>query len=213
MTPSPAKARGRPKVSSDEQQKKLIVSVSFDLFCDRGYGGMTMDDVASRCQISKKTLYRLFPSKLELVAVIIDAHRQTMLDIRPEWDRLPLVEALEHIFRVDIGETENRARIAFIRVVMVDSVQYPELRALVETRGRAQSHAMITEWLVRQQALGRMRMEDPPATARLLLDVGFSTLAAATGPGWDWPAFADWRLYLRRVFTVIVQGLAPRPDG
>lgn len=172
---------------------------------------MTMDDVAARCRISKKTLYRLFPSKLELAAGIIDAHRHTMLDIRPEWDRLPLVEALVRIFRVDISDTENRARIAFIRVIMIDSVPYPELRALVETRGRALSHAMIAAWLERQQALGRVRMEDPATTARLLLDVGFKTLAAATGHDWEWPAFADWRLYLRRVFTVIVEGLEPRP--
>lgn len=209
--PSSAKLRGRPKVIPDDQQKERIVVQAFDLFCDRGYSGMNMDEVAARCRISKKTLYRLFPSKLELTGAIVDAHRQSMIDIRPEWDALPLVEALERVFRVDIDDEENRARIAFVRAIMVDSVAFPELRALVETRGRDSTHAMIVTWLERQQALGRVSNADTPVAARVLLDTGFSTLAAAAGHDWDWPAFPDWRVYLRAAFTLIAKGLEPRP--
>ncbi|MBS9476974.1 TetR/AcrR family transcriptional regulator [Ancylobacter radicis] len=209
--PSSAKHRGRPKVISDDQQRDRIVAQAFDLFCDRGYSGMNMDEVAARCRISKKTLYRLFPSKLELTGAIVDVHRQSMIDIRPEWDHLPLVEALQRMFRVDIDEEADRARIAFVRVVMVDSVAFPELRSLVETRGRDSTHAMIASWLKRQQALGRVDVEDAAVSARVLLDVAFSTLAAAAGHKWEWPAFPDWRIYLRRAFTLIAKGLEPRP--
>lgn len=211
LPPSSAKNRGRPKVIPDDRQKEKIVVQAFDLFCDRGYSGMNMDEVAARCGISKKTLYRLFPSKLELTGAIVDAHRQSITDIRPEWDHLPLVEALERMFRVDIDEEEDRARIAFIRVVMVESVAFPELRSLVETRGRDSSHAMIADWLRRQQALGRVDVEDAAVSARVLLDVAFSTLATAAGDKWEWPSFPDWRLYLRRAFTLIAKGLEPRP--
>ncbi|WAC27918.1 TetR/AcrR family transcriptional regulator [Ancylobacter sp. SL191] len=210
LPPSSAKLRGRPKVIPDDQQKERIVAQAFDLFCDRGYSGMNMDEVAARCRISKKTLYRLFPSKLELTGAIVDAHRQSMIDIRPEWDRLPLVEALQHMFRVDIDEEADRARTAFVRVVMVDSVAFPELRSLVETRGRDSTHAMIADWLKRQQALGRVDVEDAAVSARVLLDVAFGTLAAAAGHRWEWPAFPDWRVYLRRAFTLIAKGLEPR---
>jgi AcrR family transcriptional regulator len=211
LPPSSAKNRGRPKVIPDDRQKEKIVIQAFDLFCDRGYSGMNMDEVAARCGISKKTLYRLFPSKLELTGAIVDAHRQSITDIRPEWDHLPLVEALERMFRVDIDEEEDRARIAFIRVVMVESVAFPELRSLVETRGRDSSHAMIASWLKRQQALGRVDVEDAAVSARVLLDVAFGTLAAAAGREWEWPSFPDWRVYLRRAFTLIAKGLEPRP--
>lgn len=211
LPPPSAKLRGRPKVIPDDQQKERIVAQAFDLFCTRGYGGMNMDEVAARCGISKKTLYRLFPSKLELTGAIVDAHRQSMIDIRPEWDDLPLAEALERIFHVDISDEDNRARIAFVRVIMVDSVAFPELRALVETRGRDSTHAMIVAWLQRQQARGRVDVEDAAVSARVLLDVAFSTLAAAAGHDWEWPAFADWRAYLCRAFTLLAKGLEPRP--
>ncbi|WGD29817.1 TetR/AcrR family transcriptional regulator [Ancylobacter sp. WKF20] len=211
LPPSSVKLRGRPKVIPDDQQKERIVAQAFDLFCDRGYSGMNMDEVAARCRISKKTLYRLFPSKLELTGAIIDAHRQSMIDTRPEWDALPLVEALERVFRVDISDEENRARIAFVRAIMVDGVAFPELRALVETRGRDSAHAMLVAWLKRQQALGRVANTDAPVAARVLLDTGFSPLAGAAGHDWEWPAFPDWRVYLRRAFTLIAKGLEPRP--
>lgn len=170
-----------------------------------------MDEVAARCHISKKTLYRLFPSKLELTGAIVDAHRQSMIDTRPEWDALPLVDALGRVFRIEIGDEENRARVAFVRAIMVDSVAYPELRALVETRGRDSAHATLVTWLERQRALGRVAITDAPVTARILLDVGFSTLSAAAGHDWEWPAFPDWRDYLRRAFAVLAAGLEPRP--
>ncbi|MDR6954969.1 AcrR family transcriptional regulator [Ancylobacter sp. 3268] len=211
LPPSSAKLRGRPKVIPDDQQKERIVAQAFDLFCDRGYSGMNMDEVAARCRISKKTLYRLFPSKLELTGAIVDAHRQTMVDIRPDWDHLPLVEALERMFRLDIDDEENRARTAFVRVIMVDSLAFPELRSLVETRGRDHTHAMVVAWLERQQALGRVDVEDAAVSARVLLDVAFSPLAVAAGHDWEWPSFPDGRLYLRRAFALIAKGLEPRP--
>lgn len=209
---SPLRGRGRPKLVADTDQRQRIVAEAFELFCDRGYGGMNMDDVAARCRISKKTLYRLFPGKRELAGAIIDAHREIMVDIRPDYDSLPLTEALERIFLVDIDEQQNRSRIAFIRAVTVDSVPFPELRELVEARGRDHTHALVTAWLERQRALGRVATEDPATAARVLMEIAFGAISAAAGRDWEWKAFPQWREYVRRAFDLVVKGLEPRPD-
>ncbi|MBS7538236.1 TetR/AcrR family transcriptional regulator [Ancylobacter lacus] len=204
------RGRGRPKVVADEVQQERIVAQAFDLVCETGYAGMTMDAVAARCRISKKTLYRLFPGKLALMGAVIDQHRQSMIDIRPEYDALPLAEALGRLFCIDLDDARNRRRLSFIRVLMVDLAPFPELEQLLESRGRTATHALVVAWLERQQALGRVRIDHIPTAARMLMDVAFGAIVTRPGRDWAWPDFEDWRLYLRRAFALFAEGARPR---
>ncbi|NKB84502.1 helix-turn-helix transcriptional regulator [Ochrobactrum grignonense] len=52
--------RGRPKVKSDDQRIAEIAQHARDLFISKGFAHVTMDDIAARCHISKRTLYSLF---------------------------------------------------------------------------------------------------------------------------------------------------------
>lgn len=45
-----------------------ILDVSYKLFLEQGYKNTTMDDIAQRLTMSKKTLYKYFPGKMELLA-------------------------------------------------------------------------------------------------------------------------------------------------
>lgn len=42
------------------------------LFCEQGYGGTSMDDVAAAVELTKGTLYHHFPGKAEILAQIYD---------------------------------------------------------------------------------------------------------------------------------------------
>jgi len=54
-----------------QQQQHHIIQTSTKLFGSYGVKAMTMDDIAVNCGISKKTLYRLFENKYELLEVVI----------------------------------------------------------------------------------------------------------------------------------------------
>ncbi|MGY6522619.1 MAG: TetR/AcrR family transcriptional regulator [Mongoliitalea sp.] len=45
-----------------------ILDVAYKLFLKQGYKNTTMDDIAQELSMSKKTLYKYFPGKLELLA-------------------------------------------------------------------------------------------------------------------------------------------------
>ncbi|WP_041779713.1 TetR/AcrR family transcriptional regulator [Belliella baltica] len=45
-----------------------ILDVSYKLFLKQGYKNTTMDDISQELAMSKKTLYKYFPGKLELLA-------------------------------------------------------------------------------------------------------------------------------------------------
>ncbi len=172
-----ARGRGRPKTRSDEMERHRIVQTARDLFLDVGYGGTTMDAVAARCGVSKRTLYQLFPAKTDLFRVMMADHRRSMLALpRPDGEDLPLLEALAAIFRLDSDEIDNRDRLAFVRLVLADSDRFSEIGEMIEQEGAEPARRLLEAWLSDQQARGRLRAFPADALARMLMDMVFSVL-------------------------------------
>lgn len=171
------RTRGRPKTRSDAAERARIVRFARDLFLDVGYGGTTMDAVAARCGVSKRTLYQLFPAKTDLFRVMVADHRRSMLALpRPPGEDLPLLEALAAIFRLDIDEIDNRDRLAFVRLVLADSDRFSEIGELIEQEGAEPARRLLEDWLSAQQAKGRLRALPVDVLARMLMDMIFSAL-------------------------------------
>lgn len=172
-----ARARGRPKALSDEAQRRRIVASTRELFLDVGYGGTTMDAVAARCGVSKRTLYRLFPAKTDLFRAMVADHRRSMLALpRDDDEDLPLADALAAIFRLDIDEIENRERLAFIRLALADSDRFSEIGEAIAEEGAEPARRLLAAWLARQQQRGALRPLPADAMARMLMDMVFSVL-------------------------------------
>lgn len=74
---------GKPnKSTSDDSAYQRIVAAARRNFFANGFRGVTMDDLALELGMSKKTLYRYFPSKTALVeAVILDKFRGIDADL------------------------------------------------------------------------------------------------------------------------------------
>lgn len=48
-------------------RRDALVTAAFSLFAKKGYGETTMDEVAARAKVSRRTAFRYFPTKEELV--------------------------------------------------------------------------------------------------------------------------------------------------
>ncbi len=205
------RGRGRPKVISDEQQAAAIAREARDLFVERGYARTPMEEIAARCHISKRTLYRLFPNKTEVFGAIVDQHRQTMLALPGDYDDLPLEEAIDRIFLVDIDEEAHRKRSEVIRLAILEGRRYPELAALLHQRGADKSRLMLAEWLEAQARRGRIEIEDAGMTAGILMDMVFGVIALKQERGVPrWPGDDDRRAVLRRTIRIFVNGVRRR---
>ncbi len=55
-----------------DKEKEKIVSYAHDLFVDNGFYKTTIDEIAKDLQMSKKTIYKHFSSKDELVEAVCD---------------------------------------------------------------------------------------------------------------------------------------------
>jgi len=52
--------------------KESIIHIATDLFLNHGFKSVTMDDIANKLAISKKTLYQHYNNKESIVSVVID---------------------------------------------------------------------------------------------------------------------------------------------
>lgn len=203
--------RGRPKILNDDDRRAEIVSEARATFYELGYGGTTMDLVAARCRISKQTLYRLFPGKTDLFMAIIAEHRASMLALpRPPEEDLPLDEALEHIFMIDMDEEQEREREAFIHLAISESQQYPEVATLLHTYGAKQSQNMLADWLSLQQQRGLIEIADLASGARMLMTMIFGAMISKPGHPHDWPDRETRLRHLRQCIAIFVAGVQPR---
>jgi len=202
--------RGRPKTVSDDARRAEILNAARATFHVLGYGGTTMDLVAARCRISKQTLYRLFSSKVELFMAIIAEHRAAMLALpRDREENLPLTEALEQIFMIDIDEAAEHDREAFIHFVMGEAQRFPEVAALLRTHGAEQSRKMLADWLNLQQRRGLIEIADAESGARMLMNMIFGAMITLPGRTNDWPDRETRLRHLRHCIAIFVAGVQP----
>lgn len=202
----PKRGRGRPKGQPDETRRQAIINEAFRAFVELGLGGTTTDIVASRCRISKQTLYRFFPSKTDLFAAVVASHRRMMLRLpRPPHEDAPLEHVIADIFMIDIDEETERTRESFIRMVMRESHQQPELGAVLFREGPETSRLDLATWLETQIANGKLRPVNPATMARILMDLLFG----GVGPGpKGWKDLAERREHLKEAIAIFLQGAA-----
>ncbi len=60
----PERPRGRPRSAIADQ---AIREAAVDLFAERGFEGVSVEDVAERAGVSRATIYRRYPSKVDLI--------------------------------------------------------------------------------------------------------------------------------------------------
>jgi TetR/AcrR family transcriptional repressor of mexJK operon len=59
--------------SRSDRKRNLVLAAATELFLDKGYDGTRMEDVATKAEVSKPTVYRFFPDKEALFAEIVRA--------------------------------------------------------------------------------------------------------------------------------------------
>jgi AcrR family transcriptional regulator len=92
--------------SADNVEREKILSFAREIFLKEGFYKTAMDEIAAKLRVSKKTIYKYFPSKRELVREVMRTHmRLTMENIKKNISREGnAVEKLFDIFNI-VGQT------------------------------------------------------------------------------------------------------------
>ena len=146
----------------DSPKRAQIMDAAAALFIAQGYGAVSMDAIAKAAAVSKATLYAYFRSKDALFATIIREACQSNLtfgafETHGADTRAALLELGGRMLRFLL---EDRA-LAIHRVVMAESMRFPELGRAFYENGPRTSCGLFGEWLKAQAQAGRLRLTDP----------------------------------------------------
>jgi TetR/AcrR family transcriptional regulator, mexJK operon transcriptional repressor len=132
-----ARRSGRPPRAQALLLRDQILEVATELFLTEGYGATSIEAVAERAGISKRTFYHRFDDKATLFAAVV--HR-IIKQIRPP-PEVPLLEGatLHQILR-RLAELILRAAlapqaIALHRLITAESLRFPNLARAVYDEG------------------------------------------------------------------------------
>ena len=167
---SERRSRGRPQVRPDEETHRLIAEAARTIFTSVGYSGASMDEVAKVAGVSKKTLYRLVPTKAAIFkASIHDRIERFILALDEDaLSPLPVRVALERIMTEYGTLTLSRETVAIQKLVIAERDRFPELASSFYLEAVVATQGVLARFLERQLHAGVIDVEDPEEAAGML---------------------------------------------
>jgi TetR/AcrR family transcriptional regulator, mexJK operon transcriptional repressor len=165
---------GRPSREGSEQLGELILDAATELFLTHGFGATSIEAVALRVRISKRTFYHRFSDKPALFAAVV--HR-IIKRLRPAAG-IPLIEGadlqtvLERLATLILRAALSPQAIALHRLIVAESPRFPELAEVLAREGATEEAiTLIAAVLEREVKARRLKLDDTIFAARQFLQM------------------------------------------
>jgi AcrR family transcriptional regulator len=154
--PAPVRRGGRPSRDQAEQLSETILEVATGLFLTEGYGATSIEMVARRAGISKRTFYHRFADKSALFEAVV---RGIVERLRPPNDASlfaggSLEQILLGLARVILRASLTPEALGLFRIIVAESGRFPELAATVAGQGARQEGIVRIAALLERAAEG-----------------------------------------------------------
>ncbi len=157
--------------SAAERRRQAMMEAAYELFIEKGYVAVTVDEIIQRSGGSKSTLYKFFGNKEGILGAVIEALANEMLgemQVGILSDR-PLREGLERM-----GFTVGRLALSAnainqYRLAIANVAVFPDLARLWFDKGPGTTFNGIAEYLKKEVAIGRLDIENPAIAAQFFL--------------------------------------------
>lgn len=164
---------GRPSREDAALLGERILDVATELFLAEGYGVTSIEAIAQRARISKRTFYHRFPDKAALFGAVI--HR-IIERIRPPAD-IPLFEGgnldeiLRHLARLILRAVLAPTALSLHRLLVAEARRFPELAAVAAREGsRDEAVKQIAAIIDRETRATGLAVDDPLFAAEQFLE-------------------------------------------
>lgn len=204
--------RGRPRELSQTERRRRLVDAAERVFLDQGYGATSMDDIADRASMSKKTLYQVFATKEALfTAVMSDRLASLITAFESEQERKPSRRVLEDYLMQVALLVLSPGVIGMHRVLIAEAWRTPELAQTFHRECPGRGKAILVRWLAKLCAEEGLTLEDPEEAAGMLFgmaigELHMKLLMGAMRP----PSKAAIVRRVRRALDIFLKGAAAR---
>ena len=168
---------GRPSLQEAAKLRDRILDVATELFFARGYGATSIDAVAQRAHVSKRTFYHRFEDKAALFGAVL--HR-IIEGLRPP-AAMPLLagadlqEMLQRLAGIILHAALTPQALALHRLIVGESARFPKLAAAVATEGATkEAITLIAGLLAHETRAGHLTLDDPLFAAEQFLEMVLS---------------------------------------
>ena len=154
------------------QLGELILDAATEMFLSHGYGATSIEAIAQRVRISKRTFYHRFDDKAVLFAAVV--HR-IIARLRPPpnvplLDGADIQEILQRLAAIILRAVLSPQAIALHRLIVAESARFPQLAAVVAQEGStAEAIALIAGLLEREARAGRLALDNADFAAHQFL--------------------------------------------
>jgi AcrR family transcriptional regulator len=164
----------------EESGRDRILSVARDLFIERGFAEVSMQQIAEAANLRKASIYHHFPSKVDLFVAVtkreIDAlYEQTTIAVATSDDLVPQLRAIARVWFSEFrGDHMRMVRDIYENVPVNQQLAFEaQLSSFIAT---------IAGTFERAATAGQIRPIDPRIAAAVFFDIV---------SGWVYRAYAD----------------------
>jgi TetR/AcrR family transcriptional regulator of autoinduction and epiphytic fitness len=156
-----------PKISNDAKSRRggsrdAIVESAVRLFLERGFGAVSMDDLAEAAGVARRTLYNQFASKEEIFReMLVRVSGQLEDAFPPGIETEGDVETVLRLLALAILQLHKNAEyLGFLRMVMADARQFPWIAEALASVQDPQTER-LTRYLAQQTSMGILDCRNP----------------------------------------------------
>ena len=150
-----ARRGGRPSHAQAEQLGERILDVATELFLAHGYGATSIEAIALRAGVSKRTFYHRYADKPALFSAVI--HR-IIERLRPPagvpiFEGASLREILERLAGLILRAALSPQAVALHRLIVGESGRFPKLAAAVSREGASENAIHLISGVLEREAV------------------------------------------------------------
>ena len=207
--------RGRPPQMDPSAREAAILRAAAQLLLEVPFDDVTVDVIACRASMSKRTVYEHFKNREDLlVRAIVDISRTIFLPLSSEDAQRPLRDRLSLLLRINPPPGCEENKLEFLRSIIAKAQTYPILAQQLHANGRGALVGFVRTEISRAMKSGEISIapSDVEMAAEMLLDMAFeNTLTRLLHPSSPPQDEAEVERRRELAITVFLRGCAPSP--
>jgi TetR/AcrR family transcriptional regulator, mexJK operon transcriptional repressor len=150
-------------------KSQLIICAAREAFLEKGYDGVSMDEVANRAGVAKQTVYARYASKDALFLAVVDSVQGKMLSAISAAESLPIRDRLQRIARELLDVVLDPSILSLSRIGLGASYRFPTLGHSIYGARIKELHATLADILEHAAKDGSLSVDDPKVAAEQFL--------------------------------------------
>lgn len=157
--------------TAGEKRREVILEAAWELFLEKGFEAVSVDEIIRKSGGSKSTVYGLFGSKEGLfLELVTSVNERILLDARmPETSGYSTRDALIRLGWSLTGQILTDKAIDMYRLSVSEAKRFPRIGKLFYEAGPGQTRRGVAEYIEKEAAAGRLKVKDARRAAEFFI--------------------------------------------